>query len=90
MKAKQMFEKLGFNYYDGADFITIGKTTETKYTFKYYGITFNYEIKKWFAHINTKMLDGRVNRNHLRKNEIEQPILDCINKQIEELGWLDE
>ena len=97
MSAKEMFEQLGFNkcevkeefqpngaiYHKEIKYRISGETIDDNY-FGYI-ITFildddNKNISKHYAHsVNINGCGGM--------NLIDMPLLEAINKQIEELGW---
>ena len=79
MSSKEMFEELGYEYYEDDGFNCYvkekGKLIEPDY------ISFDRLERKFFVSRNSKYDNGTT---------INIPLLKAINKQVEELGWLDE
>jgi hypothetical protein len=87
MKAKEMFEELGFNYYKGDDFITIGKKTKTAFGSNYFGITFNLDTAVCFAHYNTT-IGGATTRKHYSFSELDKELQEAFKQQLVELHYI--
>ena len=78
MKAKEMFEKLGYELKQGIDFLLYVLESEENPDIQYY-IEFNTDVKIIIIDTNHKDFI----------NDITLKELQAINKQVEELGWLD-
>ncbi len=79
MSAKEMFEKLGY------------KKIEDVMTISYYFGDLQVRFWKNSKHIelfNGKYLDGDLDNYEYYENDYK--LFIAINKQVEELGWLDE
>lgn len=91
MSAKEMFENLGFNTCEEEEFRDYFGTLirkEIKYSIdaetiydKYFGY-----IIRFITETNNHYVVVRGAGNY---DLIDMPILQAINKQVEELGWLD-
>lgn len=76
--AKEMFEELGYKiYFESSVMITYEKKSNSKKSSKY--IQFYFEDKKFYIGSEGKFAQGFTFKE-----------LQAINKQVEELGWLDE
>ena len=78
MSVKEMFEKLGYEYYedDGFNCYKKGKSDLIEPDY----ISFDRLEREIFVSRNSKNGNGTT---------INMPLLQAINKQVEELGWLD-
>ena len=95
MTAKEMFEKLGYEYYKYIDSIvythicTFKDSDNTNYTHKYI-IDFieNDELGYFVTTIEEVYCNGYF--EYSTRVAITMDLLKAINKQIEELGWLND
>lgn len=78
MRAKEMFEKLGYELKQGVDFLLYVLESEENPDIQYY-IEFETDVKTIIIDTNRKDFI----------NDITIKELQAINKQVEELGWLD-
>ena len=78
MSAQEMFEQLGYKLDKYPDHLDYWKGAETKYAAMVKQVCFDLRRKSYYA---TCLFDV---------GEIDMPTLRAIQKQIEELGWLDD
>lgn len=78
MSAKEMFEKLGYEYYEDDGFNCYVKEISELIEPDY--ISFDRLERKFFVSRNSKYDNGTT---------INMSLLQAINKQVDELGWLD-
>ena len=79
--AKEMFEELGYRYKGFGN--TIAYSNYDPYSYEYKDIKFDNK---------TKTIDCKKGGNYFepdKKFDITMQELQAINKQVEELGWLD-
>ena len=81
MEAKEMFEKLGYEYKKDNDYI---KYTLKKYISNSYNILFYLDEKLICCYISNDSPFSPDEPYEIGINELQ-----AINKQIEELGWLE-
>lgn len=74
MSAKEMFEELGYK-------LDINNEKELLYRKTCYGSIGEFYFRIWFYK------DFKTFEISKRSNEIDMPLFQAINKQIEELGW---
>lgn len=89
MTAKEMFEKLGYKCLGGSDYIAIKYYKQEKQG----GYHSTYDIDNTFycssKTISVVANEYSKNRYKLAIMDIDMKLLQAINKQIEELGWLE-
>lgn len=95
MSAKEMFEELGYDYYEDDGITTYLKANcipdklNTKYI-KFREITFNrigQEMGVYDYRKNAECTEFLENASSMKMNILTKEELQAINKQVEELGW---
>lgn len=86
MSAKEMFEELGYHYDKTSNKIVIFETRYNGFNEMYVDeiIRFKNIDNKWWKLIPQKEIVLNFNK------EIDVKLFKAINKQVEELGWLDD
>ena len=74
MTAKEMFEKLGFEY------------KKSDFSITYYKEFRDYDDETYILDIDFRLFEKKISNDF----SIDMDLLKAINKQIEELGWDNE
>ena len=74
MKAKEMFEELGFEY------------KKSDFSISYYKEFRDYDDETYILDIDFRLFEKKISNDF----SIDMPLLKAINKQVEELGWNDK
>ena len=93
MKAKEMFEELGYEYYEDDGFTCYRKTYPNKKYVDFKEISFNRLGERMGVHEyrkNAGLTEFVEDVSPMKLNILSKKEIQAINKQVEELGWLNE
>ena len=95
MSAKEMFEKLGYEYNYDDGFIEYEKQEKCEYSNKIHCRKISFDksivqqdmsIHEWYRDLETnKYISNEYDMSTFTRDELQ-----AINQQVKELGWLDE